>query len=389
MISIKLYHRCLGKDKSTGFIYVSFYVNREKEHFSTKVQCLTKHWNADKMRISSADKQASDKNLILEKILSRINDVIVKYRLRNKVLTRAGFKKSYNRPDDFDNFFAFCDEYKRLSVSKHVESVTLATHTTVLDKLKAYSPELHFDDITLDFVAEFYFHLRKKIKNNENTAYKNMSVVRKYVKAACKAGYMDENPFDEFHILRTKANYTYLDETELQKLLKLYRKGDLDLKYYKTLQFFLYMCFSSQHIGDAKAMKLDQFNNVSFTYYRVKLRNKKPEPVTVPISLSLRQIMNDIVCHRKKGFIFENLPADQTMNRYLKEIAKMENVEINKPITHKTGRHTFATFYLDKTKDLNTLKEILGHSDIRETLIYAHVLEKSKQRSIECFDVFK
>lgn len=386
MITIKLYQRLEGLDKSSGFIYVSFYTNREKVHFSTKVDCLKKDWNDKKMRISLSDKNAPDKNLILEKILSRINDVIVKYRLRNKVLTRAGFIKTYNRPDDFENFYAFCDDYKK-QVSKRVELVTLNTHRTVLEKLKTYAPELHFDDITLDFVADFYSHLRKEIKNNENTAYKNMSVVRKYVKAACKAGYLDENPFDEFHILRTKANYTYLEESELKLLLKLYKAGDLDLKHYQTLQLFLFMCFGSQHIGDARQMKIEQFSNVSFTYYREKLRNRKPEPIVVPVSKSMRTILTDIVGNRKKGFVFDKLPADQTMNRYLKEIAELAGVK--KHITHKTGRHTFATFFLSKVPDLNTLREIMGHSDIRETLIYAHVLEKSKQRGIKCFDVFK
>lgn len=386
MITIKLYQRLEAKDKSAGFIYVSFYVNREKVHFSTKVFCEAKHWNEGKMRISAADKNASDKNLILEKTLARINEVIVKYRLRNKLLTRAGFIKSYNRPDDFENFYAFCDDYKK-QVSKRVELVTLNTHNAVLEKLKVYAPDLHFDDITLEFVADFYSYLRKKKKNNENTAYKNMSVLRKYVKAACKAGYMDVNPFDEFHILRTKANYSYLEEAELQALLKVYKQGNLDLKLYQTLQLFLFMCFGSQHVGDARKMKIEQFTNVSFTYYREKLRNRKPEPIVVPVSKSMRTILTDIVGNRKQGFVFDKLPADQTMNRYLKDIAKLAG--ITKHITHKTGRHTFATFFLSKIPDLNTLRDIMGHSDIRETLIYAHVLEQSKQRGIKCFDVFK
>ncbi len=386
MITIKLYQRLEAKDKSTGYIYVSFYVNREKVHFSTKVLCDAKHWNATKMRISMADKNASDKNLVMEKTLSRINEVIVKYRLRNKLLTKAGFMKSYNRPDDFENFYAFCDDYKK-QVSKRVELVTLNTHNTVLEKLKVFSSDLHFEDITLEFVADFYNHLRKKIKNNENTAYKNMSVLRKYVKAACKAGYIDVNPFDEFHILRTKANYSYLEESELQLLLKIYKAGNLDVKLYQTLQLFLFMCFGSQHVGDARKMKIEQFSNVSFTYYREKLRNRKPEPIVVPLSKSMRTILNDIVGTRKQGFVFDALPADQTMNRYLKTIA--EQAGIKKHITHKTGRHTFATFFLSKIPDLNTLRDIMGHSDIRETLIYAHVLEQSKQRGIKCFDVFK
>ena len=74
------------------------------------------------------------------------------------------------------------------------------------------------------------------------------------------------------------------------------------------------------------------------------------------------------------------------MNRYLKEIAAMAGID--KDITHKTGRHTFATYFLSKTKDLNTLKSIMGHSCLRETLVYAHVLDRDKQEGITCFDTF-
>lgn len=386
MITIKLIYRAEGTDKTNGTIHVRFYVRRKKIQFTTKVQCKSKHWNVGTMRISSADKLAADKNLILDNTLSRINNVFVKYRLRNKELTKEGFEKAYNRPDDFENFFAFCDDYKR-QVSKEVELVTLAIHSTVLQKLKEFSPELHFDEINKEFLDSFYRYLRKKLKNNENTAYKNMSIVRKYVKQAYRKGYMDENPFEDFHILRTKANYTYLDESELQRMIMLYQHVQLEDGYYKTLQLFLFMCLSSLHIGDAKQVQVEQFSNVALTYYRMKLRNKKPEPVVVPISSALRVMLNDIIGGKKKGLIFSELKADQTMNEYLKEMAAM--VGIKKNISHKTGRHTFATFFLSKVPDLNTLRDIMGHSDVRQTLIYAHVLEKSKERGIACFDVFE
>jgi integrase len=154
----------------------------------------------------------------------------------------------------------------------------------------------------------------------------------------------------------------------------------------KALEFFLFICFSSLHIGDAKLLKLEQFNDDSFTYYRIKNRNRKPEPIVVPVSSALRQLLSNIAGYRKKGLLFEHLPADQTMNRYLKEIAKIVGIE--KDISHKTGRHTFATYFLRKTKDLTALKEILGHFELRETLIYAHVLDEAKQEGITCFDSF-
>lgn len=74
------------------------------------------------------------------------------------------------------------------------------------------------------------------------------------------------------------------------------------------------------------------------------------------------------------------------MNRYLKEIAAIAGIE--KHITHKVGRYTFATIFLRKTKDIASLKEILGHSDLKETLVYAHVLNESKQEGVQCFNSF-
>jgi site-specific recombinase XerD len=97
-------------------------------------------------------------------------------------------------------------------------------------------------------------------------------------------------------------------------------------------------------------------------------------------------IVHNVVGTRKKGKIFQGLPADQTMNRFLKEITK--DLEINKHITHKSGRHTYATYFLSKTKDITALQEILGHSSLSETMIYAHVLDESKQEGVKCFDKF-
>jgi len=159
-----------------------------------------------------------------------------------------------------------------------------------------------------------------------------------------------------------------------------------DDKYHRTLEFFLSMCFSSLHVTDSRNLTLEQFSENSFVYYRQKNRNRKPEPVVVPLSDPLRMIIRNVVGTRKHGKIFQHLPADQTMNSFLKDIAA--ELEIKKHITHKTGRHTYATFFLSKTKDITALQEILGHSSLSETMIYAHVLDESKQEGAKCFDAF-
>lgn len=61
--------------------------------------------------VLSTDPNASDKNRIIENFRAWINNVFVKYRLRDKKLTRETFIKAYNRPDDYSTFFEFINEY--------------------------------------------------------------------------------------------------------------------------------------------------------------------------------------------------------------------------------------------------------------------------------------
>ena len=59
---------------------------------------------------------------------------------------------------------------------------------------------------------------------------------------------------------------------------------------------------------------------------------------------------------------------------------------IKKHVTSHVLRHTYATHLLEMGLDIMTLKELLGHSDIKTTLVYLHVAQLGRGRAFNPLD---
>lgn len=72
----------------------------------------------------------------------------------------------------------------------------------------------------------------------------------------------------------------------------------------------------------------------------------------------------------------------------IKEAAKKAG--IRKRVTSHVLRHSYATHLLEMGLDIMSLKELLGHTDIKTTLIYLHVSNLGRQKAFSPMDrIFK
>jgi integron integrase len=76
----------------------------------------------------------------------------------------------------------------------------------------------------------------------------------------------------------------------------------------------------------------------------------------------------------RNGIVRRHHLDESGLQKAIRQAARLAG--ISKPVSPHTLRHCFATHLLEAHYDIRTVQELLGHKDVRTTMVYTHVLQR-------------
>lgn len=146
---------------------------------------------------------------------------------------------------------------------------------------------------------------------------------------------------------------------------------------------FFFAILTGIRLCDIHELTWDEIQKTS-TGWRVDFTQRKTHVVDyLPINEQAYSLCGEPGEHDQQ--IFAGLTGSSWISRPLKKWIAASGIK--KHITFHCSRHTFATLQLENGTDIFVVKGMLGHTNVKTTQIYAHIVDKSKRNAAEVLQI--
>ena len=250
--------------------------------------------------------------------------------------------------------------------------------------------ELQWTSVDADVIRRWIMHLMDTGKDGlgrkSSSVNRKLSSLRSFFHFTLQRGYIEVDPASAITgPKRSKVLPYFLRESEMDELLD---KTDFGEGFEGQRDKLIIDMFYSTGMRLAELVGLSDVD-IDCSAGNIKVTGKRNKQRLIPFGDELKEAMaayraerNEVVPERTTDAFFvktNGQPVTRSLvyNIVRKNLSKVTSIKKRSP---HVLRHTFATTMLNHSAELESVKELLGHSSLNATQIYTHTtFEELKQ----------
>ena len=378
----------LRKDRSPNSeikpLHLKCYINKQKVVQSTGHMLHLLNWNHEKQLVqyhkkaplSKAD--ADNLNIELAGVMNKVQAIFFNARVKQRTLTAEDFKRLFASGANAQSFHEFYQQFMEQNAGIYSPN-TLKQYKVNQRLLRELMPQMNMHHLNAELVKRFDAVLRARYGNNNRM--KHHRLAKRVMLLACKEHGMD-SPYEDFKIKHINGKREYLNSAEVSALVHLLKGGALESGTLCALKKYLFSCHvGGLRISDIHSVGVDDVYDDVLVLVPQKTSGQSKR-VQIPMPEDWQQWVQHTT-----GARFFDVQADQYINRCLKQCAKLSG--ITKRLTFHTARHTYATGFLNAGGKVEVLQRIMGHTDIKTTMVYVHISRERLKQEAASINLYK
>jgi integrase/recombinase XerD len=400
-ITYKFIQRIDGDALEPQSIYLQITSDRKNTKRAIGYKCLVSDWQEDREQ----SKSNHALNTKINKLKQKLTDLAFELEKGNKRLSLVEIADIVFEKESlevyllkyFENFVTNAFTTKRIQLGAQKHYMTCFNVLKKFVKKKFKRDDIEVNQIDIGFVNSFNIELHSLKRYYKSLPSKSLAKntingnYHKKLKAVLESCIQDDiitsNPYSKFKLGTDPTHREFLTEDELTMLTTHPLNDNDSLKTIRDI--FIFSCFTGLRFDDAIKLTMDKIRNDAGQFYLYLPQKKTGDSVIIPLANKAVEIINKYDNEERK-ITNRVLPqrSNQKTNSYLKTIAIITNIDKN--LTHHVARHTCATFLYNRGVQLEVIQKVLGHKNIRTTMLYVKMLLKTIQEPVmKAFDDFE
>ncbi len=282
--------------------------------------------------------------------------------IEQKVVSHEVFKRI--NPINLTEFNKFINALTLKGYSKN----TLKTYTIEFAQLLYLLKDKPVDKLTSEKLQSYFLYCHKELKLSENQIHSRINAIKFYFEQVLRQPKMFidiPRPKKVMHLPR------FLNMKQVSKLFEVTE----NIKH----RVMLKLCYGmGLRVGEIVNIKISDIDSKAMKVLIRRGKGKKDRYVNLPESL-LPELREYYRIDNPKEYLFEGQFGKQYSIRSVQAVFKnaMKKAKIRKAIGIHGLRHSYATHLLELGTDITLIQKLLGHNNIKTTMLYAHVADTS------------